>query len=107
MSTPPNVVVQNRGSLALGIGVAWACLVVGYVVVVVIASALGTIGAGEVAVYGILALSPWIAMIIFIIRFASIGKSRTALGVGIGIVTIIAVALLLVAACFGLFGLSK
>jgi Kef-type K+ transport system membrane component KefB len=50
----------------------------------------------------LLCLLPWIAMIWLIIHFAKKNQRRTALGIGVGIASIIGVTLLLVAACFGL-----
>lgn len=104
MSIPPSE-QENRGSLALGIGIAWACLIGGYVVSIFVGSALPRSMLNSDGTFVLLALLPWAAMIAFIFRFASIGKPRTAGGIGLGIVTILAVALLLVAACFSLFSL--
>jgi hypothetical protein len=41
-------------------------------------------------------------MIVLIVHFGKKNQSRTALGIGVGIGSIIGVVLLLVAACFGL-----
>ena len=50
----------------------------------------------------LLALLPWIAMVWLIVHFRKTNQPRTALGVGVGIGSILGVLLLLVAACFGL-----
>ena len=50
----------------------------------------------------LLALVPWILMIVFAVRASQRGESRTALGIGVGFASILGVGLLLVAACFGL-----
>ena len=96
--TPP--AAATRGSLALGVACAWAILIGGYVVAFAIATAFADANSG--AIYALAMLLPWIAMIGAIVWFATRGQPRTAAGVAIGIASIFAVALLLVAACFGL-----
>jgi len=95
-----------RGSLGLGVVIAWACLIGGYFVVGVIASAAFSVfggGSDFAVIVALLAcLAPWIAMLVFAIRFAQHGKPRTAMGIGVGFASIIGVLLLLVAACFGI-----
>ncbi len=98
---PPS---DPRGSLGLGIGLAWACLVGGYVFCGMLLGALSGLHFGD-AVMGIVALLvllPWAAMIALIVWLAARGKTRTATGIGVGIASIFGVGLLLVAACFGL-----
>ncbi|HKE47575.1 MAG TPA: hypothetical protein VKB52_05895 [Rhodanobacteraceae bacterium] len=94
--TPPP---PKRGSLGLGIGLAWAMLVGGYIVSALLANAFLYNNDGAFVVFMLL---PWIGEIVLIGWFAQRGQPRTAIGVAIGIGTIVAVALLLVAACFGL-----
>lgn len=90
---------QQQGSLLLGVACAWGMLVGGYALVV----ALLGIGnnQNDAAIMLLLAL-PWLGMLALIVWFAATGKPRSALGIVVGIGTIIGVALLLVAACFGL-----
>ena len=83
---PPN---SGKGSMALGFGLAWLIVVVGHVLLF----AAGTLAARFL---------PELVVIILGVVFAVQGKTRAAGGVFIGIATILAVALLLVAACFGL-----
>jgi hypothetical protein len=110
MSTPEPVVPQPtspaasaNGSLGVGVLIAWACLIGGYFAVGIVATVVSGISSDLAAVlFVLLALAPWILMIVFAIRFAAKGQSRTAAGIGVGFTSIIGVALLLVAACFGL-----
>ena len=94
------------GSLGLGIALAWGCLIGGYIAVAVIASLIFSLTRGASDAGAVLALLscllPWVAMIALIVYFAKNNRPRTALGVGVGIGSIIGVLLLLVAACFGL-----
>ena len=104
---PPAPPVPNpAGSLGLGIGLAWACLIGGYVAVAMIAGIIFEVAGGGSQAAALLAvltmLLPWVGMIALIVYFAKNGKPRTALGVGVGIGSIIGVLLLLIAACFGL-----
>lgn len=102
---PPAPPTSNaRGSLGAGVGFAWAVVVGGHIVLLTLAAGAGRLMSGE-GVVGILVL-PWIAVIALAVFFAVRGRPRTALGIVIGIASIIAVALLLVAACFGLIGMS-
>jgi hypothetical protein len=96
-----------RGSLGLGIALAWACLIGGYFVVSIVSGVIfGILRAADsdaaVWLAVLLALLPWVAMIALVVWFAKNDKPRTALGVSVGIASILGVVLLLVAACFGL-----
>ncbi len=98
---------RKKGSLGAGIALAWACLIGGYFVVGVMSSFVFSMLRGANSDAGamvaiVLCLLPWIAMIWLIVRFNKTGQPRTALGIGVGIASIIGVLLLLVAACFGL-----
>ena len=107
-STPPTQpAASSSGSLGAGIALAWACLIGGYFVVGVMASlvfsVMNAVNSDLGAVIAVLlCLLPWIAMIALIVYFAKKNQPRTALGIGVGIGSIIGVLLLLVAACFGL-----
>jgi hypothetical protein len=99
---------DGRGSLWLGFGLAWAALVGGYFVVGVSASALVSVhGLNGDALTVVLVLAPWLLMLGLIVWFAANKRPRTALGVAIGIASILGVGLLLVAACFGLMSGSS
>jgi len=89
---------QQRGSLLLGVACAWGMLIGGYA----LAIALLNIGSGNGDAMTLLFALPWLGMLALIVWFATTGRPRSALGVAVGIGTIIGVALLLVAACFGL-----
>ncbi|MGA9335786.1 MAG: hypothetical protein WBV39_16010 [Rudaea sp.] len=83
---PPN---SGKGSMAMGFGLAWLIVVVGHVLLF----AAGTIAA---------LFLPELVVIVVGVVYAAQGKTRAAGGVFIGLATVFAVALLLVAACFGL-----
>lgn len=99
---PPKA--DSRGSLGLGIALAWAALIGGYALVAFLASMNAHYTDVGITV---LLLAPWALMLALIVWFASNNQPRTALGVGVGMATIIAVVLLLVAACFGIFAIYK
>jgi len=91
------------GSLGAGIAIAWGCFIGGYVVAGFLLGAIGSIASPlAVAMWPLMALAPWILMIVFAVRLAGRGQSRTAKGIGVGVASILGVVLLLVAACFGL-----
>jgi hypothetical protein len=90
---------QNRGSLLLGVGLAWATLIGGYIIVALLIGAF--VGSNDTAWIFALLL-PWVGMIALIVFYAQRGQTRTAGGIAIGIASIFAVGLLLVAACFGI-----
>lgn len=112
MSTIPPPPVPNaprpadpRGSLVLGVIMAWGTLIGGYVVVALLAGMLPS--SSDVAPYVVLMLLPWIAMVALALGLTRKGKPRTAKGVLIGIASIFGVGLLLLAACFGLLTTSN
>ena len=104
---PPQA--DPRGSLGLGIALAWACLIAGYTICAFIIGALSELHLGDslVGIVVLLALLPWAAMIGLIVWMASRGQSRTATGIGVGIASIFGVGLLLVAACFGILSTTN
>jgi hypothetical protein len=89
---------QGQGSLLLGVACAWGMLIGGYALAV----ALIGIGNGNDGTIVLLLALPWLGMLALITWFAATRRPRSALGVVVGIGTIVGVALLLVAACFGL-----
>jgi len=109
MSTPlPPPPPENRGSLGLGIGLAWACLIAGYTVSSVIAGVMYEAFPPDLrnAVAILAVLLPWLLMVGLIVWLSTRGMTRTAIGIAAGIGSIFGVALLLVAACFGLFAMK-
>ena len=103
---PPVVPAPDpRGSLAAGIGWFFACLVGGSIVawvlhIAIVAAVPEWRYAGPM--FAIPALLPWLAALVLGIRLASVGRTRTALGILVGFGGLVAVVLLLVAACFGI-----
>jgi len=91
---------QGQGSLLLGVACAWGMLIGGYALAIALLN-IGS-GAGNDGAIMLLLALPWLGMLALIVWFATTGRPRSALGVVVGIGTIIGVALLLVAACFGL-----
>ena len=103
MSSPPPSPPPSRGSLGLGIALAWACLIGGYVLAFGLAGAIPQGVRSEVGPYVLLGLLPWLLMIGLIIFYVINNQPRTAGGIGLGMLSILALILLLVAACFGIF----
>jgi hypothetical protein len=79
---------DERGSLLGGIGIAWAVMVGGSIAIAQISVMLWPV--------------PPVALLIWAVVAFSQGKTRTGQGMLLGLVSVIAVVLLLVAACFGL-----
>lgn len=79
----------SAGSLAAGIGLAWLIVVAGEILAFMTRSS------------GALWLPP-LALIVWAVVLLIQGKSRTGKGMFLGLLSIVAVLLLLVAACFGL-----
>lgn len=111
--TPPPVTDKGpqSGSLALGVALAWAILVVGNMIVfgllVGLAALLGRRpGALPFAFYAV-GWIPFLVTVSLAIRMIVKGPKRTGIGIIIGIGSIWAVGLLLVAACFGIFFLGS
>jgi hypothetical protein len=94
-----------RGSLGAGIGLFFACLVGGGIVawilrIAIMAAVPDWAYAGPMFV--VPALLPWAAALVLGLWLASRGRTRTALGILVGFGLLVAVVLLLVAACFGI-----
>lgn len=105
---PPSAPLPpNRGSLVKGVMLAWAIVVGGYIVLGMLLAFLSGMvgnssGFGGPAILLVFALAPWLGVIALAIHYAAHGEPRSAAGLGLGVGTIFAVVLLLVAACFGL-----
>ena len=81
----------SRGSIALGFGLAWLTMIAGYVLLV----ALSSIGRGQTSFLPSFSM-PWIVAILLIIWLVATRRTRTAVGVAIGLGTALV-------ACVGLF----
>jgi 4-hydroxybenzoate polyprenyltransferase len=93
----PTPLPSSKGSLAFGILLAWAIVLGGIVVSFVSKESF-------INPFNITALP--VAIVIAIILIVK-GKSRTGIGIFLGLASMAAVVLLLVAACFGLVSFSR
>ena len=91
--TPDSPSDVPKGSLASGVGLAWL-IMLGGEALVFLTNDLGRILGGM--------LLPPVAIIVWAIVLFARGKPRTGKGMLLGLLSIIAVLLMLVAACFGL-----
>ena len=105
---PHNIVQEGdpRGSRWLGFGLFWLALIGGGMVSGIIASAAGMLFHGAAPLFALAGLLPWIAPLVLAIWLANKGKTRTAQGIAFGFLSLFAVGLLLVAACFGIIALN-
>src|SRR6185312_9570371 len=90
---PPGNPESHRGSLALGVGLAWLIMVGGEILLVMVGLGMGRLGA--------LWLPP-LAILAGGVVMLKGSHPRTGKGMLLGLLSIVAVLLLLVAACFGL-----
>lgn len=93
----------DSGSLLVGFLLGWAAMIVGVIangLFWALQSSLGLPGA-DMVFLGVGSL-PLVAMIVLAIWFANRGKSRSAAGVLLAFGSMVALVLLLVAACFGI-----
>jgi hypothetical protein len=93
----------NNGSLLAGFVLGWVAMIVGVVasgMLYALQSSAGLPGVGVVFI-GVGSL-PLVAMIVLAIWFANRGQSRSAAGVLLAFGSMVALILLLVAACFGI-----
>ena len=108
---PPRSPVAEKnpkGSLLKGLVLGWVVVVGGYLVLGAIAAGLGSLGAfdssnsaGEMLLV-LLGAAPWLGLIAWLVYYAAQGETRTAAGFALAIASMVAVAVLLVAACFAL-----
>lgn len=100
---PPTPAAEARaGSLALGVGLAWAINVVGNIVVLMVAMLSGGRSGSLPGPIAVLALLPFLISVGLAIWMIVKGPKRTGIGIIVGIGSIWAVALLMIAACFGI-----
>jgi hypothetical protein len=76
----------RRGSVALGFGLAWLTMIVGYVLLVGVAS----FGRGQTSFLSTFSM-PWVVSILLMIWLIATRRTRTALGVAIGLGTMLVV----------------
>ena len=95
MNVPERVVTPNepvrRGSIALGFGLAWITVIAGYVALV----GLSSLGRGATSFVPAIS-TPWVVAIRLMIWLVATRRTRTALGVAIGLGAALVV-------CAGLF----
>lgn len=95
-----------RGSILKGLILGWVVVVGGYMLLGGLAAALGSAGlfntdAGAMLLV-LFGIAPWLGLIAWLVYYAAHGEPRTAGGFGLAVVSMVAVILLLVAACFTL-----
>ena len=103
--TPRTAPAPDTSSLAAGIGIAWAILVGGYIVLTILVGVVANMSQGSYGFAGIatiLGVVPLVLYIYLLIASFTKGRRRFGLGLAIGLASIAAVCLLLIAACFGL-----
>jgi len=104
MNPPPD---EERGSLLRGFTLGWVVLVGSWILVVIawmlgVGADLRLTGEAQNALLAFGAMFPFVAMIALLVWFAAQGKPRSAAGVALAFASLVALVLLLVAACFGL-----
>jgi hypothetical protein len=104
---PPPGRDPRDGSLALGVGLAWGINVVGSIVIFGIAMLLAGRSRSPSAPLFVLGWLPFLASVGLAVWMIVKGPRRTGIGIIIGIGSMWAVSLLLVAACFGIFFLGN
>ena len=94
MSAPEEVMsataVVSRGSKIVGFGLAWLVMIAGYVAEFFIVDAM----AHSPSFLPLFSL-PWIAAILIAIAFIATGRTRTAIGIAIGLATVLVVCVVL------------
>jgi hypothetical protein len=90
MSTPEDIVTSTapapRGSKLLGFGLAWFVMITGYGAELLIVAPLSR-SPSFLPLFSV----PWIAAILLAIAFVATGRTRTAVGIAIGLVTVLVV----------------
>ncbi|KQZ77732.1 hypothetical protein ASD55_07680 [Rhodanobacter sp. Root561] len=93
----PHEPYTSGGSLAAGVGLAWLVMIVGEVLLMTLILMTDSLG----AILGGFLLPP-LAIVVWGVVLLNGSKPRTGKGMLLGLLSIVAVAFLLVAACFGL-----
>jgi hypothetical protein len=99
---PPS---PDKGSMLIGFFVGWGVLVASIVVAGAVIAGVGAMmnwNSASMVIAQLIGLLPIASMIGLVIWYAQRGKTRSALGVAATFGSLLALALLLVAACFGL-----
>ena len=113
---PPDAPVHpppdgDRGSLMTGFVMGWVVLIgattLAGMLIGVLSSIVTRSPEGAPVVLGLIGMLPLVSMIGLLVWFAAKGKPRSAIGVALTFASLIALALLLIAACFGLFATSS
>jgi len=90
MSTPDEIVASTapapRGSKLLGFGLAWFAMIAGYGAELLIVAPLSH-SPPFLPLFSV----PWIAAILLAIAFVATGRTRTAVGIAIWLVTVLVV----------------
>lgn len=106
---PPVTSEPYRGSLMKGFLLGWAVLIGGYVVVGFLFGLISGITGGGNDLLGVFAMLgsilPWGGLLALIVYFAVKNEPRSAIGVVITFGSLVGLAILLVAACFGLIAM--
>lgn len=104
--TPPPAATPDKGSVLVGFLVGWGAMIASTVVAGALMAGAGALMTGWNSAFSLIAmiggLLPLASLIGLIIWYAMKGKSRSALGVAAAFGSLLALCLLLVAACFGL-----
>lgn len=99
----PRSQALNEGSIGLGIGLAWAVVLGGHLLTGIVLAGVASLSRSLASILlMLLGVAPEVAVIIWGIVLITRGKQRTGLGMFLGLASMVAVVLLLVAACFGL-----
>lgn len=95
-----------RGSRWVGFGLYWLISIGGGFAAMFVAGLLSSLFWTSGALYLLATAAPWLAILALGIWYASKGKTRTAQGLLFGFLSQIALAVLFVAACFGIIAMN-
>lgn len=95
-----------RGSRWAGFGLFWLVIVGGGFVTMLLVRPLSSLLGIYGPVYLLGTAAPWLAALALGIGYASKGKTRTAQGLLFGFLSLVGLALLFVAACFGIIAMN-
>lgn len=103
-TTPqPTLPETDLGSAVVGFVLGWVAMVVGVIANVVFWTVQSSVGLPGTDIFFVgVGSFPLLAMIALLVWFASRGKSRAVKGVLLAFASMLGLALLLVAACFGI-----